>query len=311
MALPAGGQITHSMIMAEFTVAPGAWRLSQDGGLILQGLGDPKGPGDQIKESDFYNLTSVVNEYILWDRSTMNANVVRMHNGSGNPADAGQPNTGPTNNIIPVGNYYTNAGVHWQSVQTGFEFGFNLSANRNGAGPWMGGPIVGGPFATNGAAGVPRGSFDQTINADPSTNMTGKTSMDVATAVNGNLGVPTTSNLFLDMTFRTQGNYNITGGVTHQFYTNDANNFLASDNGYWGPAVTPGYETQDGSNFVWHFGEGRGVTWSDIYNGPVVNNFAGISGGPANARKLVGKFEVQQLTGVGGLNHTINRVRLK
>lgn len=58
MALQTSGQITHTDIMAEFNEPAGAWRLSQDGGLLLQSVGDPKGPSDMIKETDFYNISA-------------------------------------------------------------------------------------------------------------------------------------------------------------------------------------------------------------------------------------------------------------
>ena len=60
MALQTSGQISHDDIMAEFLEPAGAWRLSQDGGLLLQSVGDPKGPGSRIAESDFYGISAAV-----------------------------------------------------------------------------------------------------------------------------------------------------------------------------------------------------------------------------------------------------------
>ena len=66
MALQTTGQISHTEIMAEFGVPAGQFQLSTDGGVLLQGVGDTKAPGDMIKESDFYGLSSeeMLDEYI-------------------------------------------------------------------------------------------------------------------------------------------------------------------------------------------------------------------------------------------------------
>ena len=59
MALQTTGPISHSDIQAEFTLNAGdPFKLSTDGGALLQGIGDPKGPGDRIAESDFYGVTA-------------------------------------------------------------------------------------------------------------------------------------------------------------------------------------------------------------------------------------------------------------
>lgn len=197
MALPTSGPISHTMIMAEFSEPPGQWRLSQDGGLLLQGIGDPKGPGDMIKETDFYGLSSSVNEYVLWDRANMNASVFFE-----------QPLTpaGFSPNGSSLGNspsYF----LEWQVDQTGFV----IYAGYAAADPTRGQTS---PFANLPAPRKSRGQFNQ---APVGNSLGGGLSLMLGgwanTATNGPIGVPAQFQGTYHSDWQWGHNVNFTGGT--------------------------------------------------------------------------------------------------